>query len=295
MKQHYLTTLFLLLWYFTLGQETIVFTDEVIQKEKRQFQNHLLSQRFSVASNNYDVTFYRCSWIVDPAVRYISGSVSSYFTITSATNTITFDLSNALTVDSVLYRGNKINFIPVANDGLQINFPAVLPINTKDSVRIYYQGTPPNNGFGSFNQSNHNGVPVLWTLSEPYGARDWWPCKDVLTDKADSIDIFITYPAIYRSSSNGLPVSETITDDKRTDYWKHRYPIASYLVAFAVTDYVVNQDQVQLPGRMMPVALYAYPESIAGFQQATTIAKAALQKFSELIEEYPFSRERYAQ
>lgn len=67
----------------------------------------------------------------------------------------------------------------------------------------------------------------MWTLSEPYGAEDWWPCKNSLTDKADSIDIVITCPSGYRVGANGLLISETTVDDKITYYWKHRYPIAS--------------------------------------------------------------------
>jgi aminopeptidase N len=171
----------------------------------------------------------------------------------------------------------------------------VLPAGQKDSVSIYYRGIPPDSGSGAFTKTTHNNVPVLWTLSQPYGARTWWPCKDALTDKADSIDIVLTYPAAYRSSSNGLPVQELRIGDKKQDYWKHRYPIATYLVAFAITDYELDYDEVQLPSRKMPVLMYAYPEDAVAFQQATNAAKAGLIKFSELLGEYPFSRERYAQ
>jgi aminopeptidase N len=66
-------------------------------------------------------------------------------------------------------------------------------------------------------------------------------------------------------------------------------------VAFAVTNYQVDYNEVQLPSRKMPVVMYAYPEDALAFQQATNAAKAGLIKFSELLGEYPFSRERYAQ
>ncbi len=45
---------------------------------------------------------------------------------------------------------------------------------------------------------------VLWTLSEPYGARDWFPCHQDLNDKIDSCDIFITAQVGNRASSNGV-------------------------------------------------------------------------------------------
>jgi aminopeptidase N len=266
-----------------------------IIREKQPYHTMGVLEAQSVSSPDYDVYFYKCEWEIDPAVRYIKGVVRPHFTITAATASITLDLSNALTVDSVIYHGSKTTFQQSATDALRIQFPAGLPVGQKDSVSIYYKGIPPNNGSGAFTQTTHNNVPVLWTLSEPYGARTWWPCKDALTDKADSIDIVLTYPAAYRSSSNGLPVQELHIGDKKQDHWKHRYPIATYLVAFAVTNYQVDYNEVQLPSRKMPVVMYAYPEDALAFQQATNAAKAGLIKFSELLGEYPFSRERYAQ
>src|SRR5258705_4471122 len=55
----------------------------------------------AASSNNFDVKYYRCEWQVDPAVRFIKGKVTVYFIITSATNTISFDLMDSLITDSV--------------------------------------------------------------------------------------------------------------------------------------------------------------------------------------------------
>lgn len=296
MKNISFTIFFLILISSTAKlQQLPQITNKIAQAEKASFSNLFLSNILSVSSNNYDITHYRCEWAVDPAVRYIKGKVTTSFRITSATNNIVFDLSKALTVDSVLYRGNKIPFQHNTNNGLQVNFPTTLANNQRDSVSIFYQGVPPTSGFGSFTLTTHSSVPVMWTLSEPYGAREWWPCKDVLVDKADSIDIIITYPAAYRSSSNGLPVSEQTKGDQKIEHWKHTYPIATYLVAFAVTNYTVDNDAVTLPTRTMPVVMYAYPESAATFKTATNVAKTALVLLTTLVGEYPFIRERYAQ
>jgi aminopeptidase N len=292
MKKLVLTLNTLLFVFIALGQAADM---EALLKSER---NHSASLRNydarSMSSNNFDVHFYRCIWNVNPAVRQIAGSVTSYFTITSATNNITFDLANALIVDSIVFRGTQIAFVRNL-DALQVNFPQTLTVNQRDSVKIFYRGTPPPSSEGYFVTSSHSGTPVLWTLSQPYGARTWWPCKDVLRDKPDSIDIIITNPSAYVSSSNGLPVSETVNGGNRTTFWKHRYPIAAYLVAIAVTNYTIENDAVQLGSRNLPVSLYAYPESINGFRVITNTAKSCLQGFSTLFGEYPFINERYAQ
>jgi aminopeptidase N len=115
-------------------------------------------------------------------------------------------------------------------------------------VAVFYQGEPVSSGFGSFTQSVHgpDTIPVIWTLSEPYGAMEWWPCKQSLADKIDSIDIIVTSPEPYRTASNGVLVSEEVSDGFRTMHWKHRYPIVTYLVAIAVTNYENYSDFLEL-------------------------------------------------
>ena len=250
---------------------------------------------FTVSSHNFDVHFYRCEWFIDPSIKYIRGTVTPHFKITTAANSITFDLNKNLIVDSVKYHGTKISFSQTNEHGLVINFPSNIAVGVKDSASIHYRGVPDATGFGAFVQTAHAGTPVVWTLSEPYGAREWWPCKNGLTDKADSIDIIITNPAAYTSSSNGNRITETIDNGNKITYYKHRYPIAAYLVALAVTNYLVDNDSVQIGSKNLPVNLYAYPETRTQFRNTTTHAKKSLVKFSELFGEYPFMNEHYSQ
>lgn len=274
-----------------LSQEHI---DEIVKKESARFR--LEDTRIlSVSSSNYDVKYYRCHWNLDPTIRFISGSVTSHFTILNNSTEIVYDLANALTVDSVVYHGSKITFTRTGSQGLVIQFPAAISAGTLDSVSIFYRGVPPNSGFGSFNFATHAGTPVVWSLSEPYGASDWWPCKDMLKDKADSLDIIIANPLPYRSSSNGLPITEITTATQRITHWKHRYPIATYLVAFAITNYDVFNDVAQSGTRTVPLVLYSYPESTTAFMPAITTTKIAMPLFSNHFGEYPFANERYAQ
>ena len=240
--------------------------DEIAEGEKNSFQRTLSITR-SQASSNFQVTYYRCVWAIDPSVRYIKGAVTSHFIINSASNTITYDLASQLTVDSIYFHGNKILFSR-PTDLLQINLPVTINSGQKDSVTIFYKGEPPNTAFGSFVQTTHSGVPVLWTLSEPYGSRDWWPCRNGVDDKADSMDIIINCPNSYRASSNGLLANETDNGVTRTAFYKHRYPIASYLVALAVTNFKVLNHSVQLGAVNLPMITYCYPEDENSFGDA---------------------------
>jgi aminopeptidase N len=246
------------------------------------------------ASNNFDVKYYRCEWEVDPAVYYIAGKVTVYFVMTTASNNISLDLMNSMTVDSVKQH-NIILVKQHTNNTITVNFTSTINQGTLDSISIYYKGPPANTGFGSFVQTTHGAIPVIWTLSEPYGSRDWWPCKNGLDDKADSIDIMVTCPAAYKTAANGLLQSETLVagGTKKLTWWKHRYPIASYLICFAVTNFSVFNNTVQLGAVTLPMQTYCYPESLASFQAGTQNVLDALQFYSGFFGEYPFIKEKY--
>lgn len=265
--------------------------------EKKGFDAQHSLKNFSLASNNFDVTYYRCEWNIDPAVRYIRGSVISYFKILASTNNIVYDFTNELPVDSIIFRKHKIGFSQQSNKTLQINFQTLLSPNQKDSVSVFYHGVPPVSGdfTGGFVQTTHEDTPVIWTLSEPYNASDWWPCLNGLDDKADSIDVFITHPSKYKASGNGVLVSTATSGGNTISHYKHRYPIASYLVAFAVTNYSIYDVSVFTNGTFIPVTQYIYPEDLQTFKSRTYLMLNALKLFSNNLGIYPFYKERYGQ
>ena len=202
---------------------------QLLKSKDRAFQ--------ATITNNYNLNYHRFFWFIDPAKRYISGSVTSYFTATTDLITsIQFQLTDSLSADSVFYKGNKTALSHTGNI-LTISLNPAVTIGKLDSVTVFYHGVPGLTGFGSFVSDLHNGAPCMWTLSEPYGASDWWPSKNDLTDKIDSTDIYVVMPKGNHAASNGILVSETPWGNTSTlAHWKHRYPIASYLVCVAVTN-----------------------------------------------------------
>jgi aminopeptidase N len=178
---------------------------------------------------------------------------------------------------------------------LAMYFQDYLPLNALDSLQIYYQGVPPTGtGFGAFEKNEHKGVSVIWTLSEPYGAFEWFPCKQSLADKIDSIDIIVTSPEMYRTASNGVLVSDKVEDGLRTMHWKHRHPIATYLVAIAVTNYAVYSDWVDLEdGRKIEILNYVYPENLDTAKLKTPATVEFIELYNQIIGEYPFANEKY--
>ncbi len=249
----------------------------------------------NLLTNNYDMKYTRYELAIDPAVYHIQGEVTSYFEVLENDfSQIYLDLSVALTVDEVLYHNNQLTFEQGPGDILRINLPAALTAGTLDSLTVAYYGTPPSSGFGSYVQSQHAGVPAIWTLSEPRGASDWQPCKNDLTDKIDSIDFIITTPEAYRAASNGVLVSEETLGNQKVYHWKHRHPIATYLIAFAVTNYQVYSDWITLSdGSQLEMLNYVYPETYQTAQNGTADHVKVIEFYDSLFIKYPFADEKY--
>jgi len=287
----------LMIYIVANAQRSLPHIPNIAQLEKRGSE-HLLDPpgSYTRASDNFKVTYYRLRWNINPAVRYISGAVTSYFTMTTSGNQLVYDLDNSLVVDSISFRSNAIAFLQSANKTVTIDLGLSLNAGNQDSLTIYYHGTPPDDGLGSFTQTTHNSnIPVLWTLSEPYGARDWWPCRNGLDDKADSIDIYIIHPSSYNASANGVLVDTVKDGNNTTSHFKHRYPIATYLVGIAVTNYSTFSKDLVLQSGVLPVTTTVYPEALNYFQSNIQPLYNTLQLYDQYFGAYPFMKERYGQ
>lgn len=268
-------------------------TEMIALSERKSFLQIYKTDNAGSESNN-NVTYQRLEISVDPAVNFIAGKVTTYFIPDSDLNTIEFDLTDILLVDSVIFHNAPVNYTHTG-DVIHINLPVTLLAGQVDSIAVSYHGVPSNTGFGSFVQTTHgaDSIPIMWTLSEPYGAKDWWPCKQDLQDKIDSIDVIITAPPQYNVASNGLLVQEAYLGNNKISHWKHRYPIATYLVCFAVTNYNIYYEHVPYGGDTLPVAVYVYPEKYDIAHPQTPLIVPIMQTYDSLFGLYAFSKEKY--
>ena len=243
-------------------------------------------------TTNYDMTYQKLEFTVNPNFYNITGKVTSTFKALSNMPTVTFDLSDDLTVTSVKQGATNLAFLQNASNELVVTLPSTLTTGNSATVEINYNGQP-DEAEDAFVKTTHNGQPIIWTLSEPYGARDWWPCKQDLNDKVESIDIYITAPSQYVSVSNGLQVGTTTNGMNKTTHFHHGYPIAAYLVAIAVSNYSIYTIQAGTAPNEFPIVNYVYPEDLAAAQSEIDETGAIMDLYETLFETYPFSNEKY--
>lgn len=261
---------------------------------------------------NINVIYHRCNWRVHPdspsttaPVKYLRGNVTTHFLTTAANvSSVTFDFNNVYTIDSVKYRNSKLAATAIiwnTSKILQINFPSpIVNIGTMDSLTIFYKGTSPaaSGQMLGYQKAGSGSNNYVYTLSESYEDRDWWPCKHDMRDKIDSIDINLSVPSTFWAASNGKLTDSTITGSNRILSFKHRYPIASYLVSIAVAKYSkYYRAPVVINGATVPVVynLFAGKSSTTLNTILTALDKSRLElsAFSSRYGDYPFKNEKH--
>jgi aminopeptidase N len=271
--------------------------EKLVDAEAKAHQ-HQIHSGLTQMNQDIDLYYQRFKWIVDPAEYYIKGEVTFYYTSNiNDLSVLHLEMYNdGLEVSSALTRNGPATVQESGAFDLEINLGYSLSLGEQDSISIFYEGVPNITGFGSFVTSTHgqDSVPVMWTLSEPYGARDWRPVKQDLEDKVDKTDVYVTTPDAYKVASNGILKSVKNIGDDVEYHWSHNYPIPAYLVAFAVTNYATYSDWAYFPnGDSLEQLNYVYPENLQNAQSQTPYCIDFLNFFVDKIGPYPFMDEKY--
>ncbi|MBP6557475.1 MAG: T9SS type A sorting domain-containing protein [Flavobacterium sp.] len=290
-KNYFLPLLFTISSVF--AQENILEVERIAESEMKS-TSRTMNFQANANTSNYDVTYHKLELTVDPEVYFIAGKVTTTFAALENMNDVTFDLANELVVTSVKQNATNLSFVQNGNNELVITLPTILATGTSATLEIIYSGAPPQNAFEAFAINEHAGAAGLWTLSEPYGARDWWPCKQDLSDKISTIDVYVTAPSQYVSVSNGLEQAQvTNANGTKTTHFHHGYPIPAYLIAFAVTNYQVYTQTAGTAPNTFPIVNYIYPESYTSAVNSLAQTLPIMTLYETLFEPYPFRNEKY--
>lgn len=278
--------------FYSQIQEQNIEMKGLIAKEMNAFTKKMTAYNINPNTLNYDLQYQRMNVTLDPAVYNISGSVTSHFKPNQNMSSIYFDLSDILVVSQVQYHGNNLAFQQLPTKELKIDFPASIPANTLDSLTIHYSGAPTTGN--AFSTTLQSGIPILCTLSEPYGAQEWFPTKQSMNDKIERFDFKITTPSAYNVAANGKLMSETtLPGNQKLTFWRTAYPTAAYLIALSITNFVKLNDTIGNPP--FPFVNYVYPSTNADPVSMANIewTKEIMNTFENYFGPYPFRNEKY--
>lgn len=268
----------------------------------------------------FDVRHYDLWFYIDPEIEYIWGRTSLEFVpYHSGLQEIVLDFLNTMTVTSVFSPslGGTRDY-DHADDLLVVDLEESLGVGEKHTLYIYFEGLPQPEGFMGFEFTTlDNGSPLAATVSEPWSARSWWPCKDVASDKA-TFSVNLSVPEGLKAVSNGALVNApdqgggrapvAATDDPfwqemvarasgGKDHviysWYESLPISTYHFSLAVTDYEVLEDIYMSGGDTLVIQHYVYPELVGPATADFAVLPEMLAFCEEKFGRYPFPGEKY--
>ncbi len=259
---------------------------------------HIFAAVFDVLidqQENYNVDHYLVELTIFPAEERIQGGVTiSASSTLASTEKILLDLDRVFTVSDVT--GNVSGF-EHKNDRVLVQLDRAYRRDERFTVNVQYGGYPQQAyeaGEAGMIFRTRGDQHAVFTDNAPWYARNWFPCKDVPWDKADSLDMVVTVPAGLVAASNGMLVRQQENGDNTTTYfWTEKYPIATYLVSLAITNYAVIEDYYVSPsGDSLLLQHFVYPEdhekALVNFGDVPDILDFLIGLFGD----YPFRGEK---
>ena len=245
--------------------------------------------------NFYDIKHLKLDISVQPKSTFITANCSYKVLVNQALDTFAIEFKQTMQLDSVFLNNVKTTFTR-SNDHIYIPMQPVASAGTFLNLIFYFQG---NVAKGFFAGTDANGLDFTASVSESFQAREWFPAKQLLNDKIDSTDIWITTGAAYKSGSNGLLKAVVSLPNSMKQYrWACRYPLSYYMPSIAVGNYM-EYDNYAKPASIAPDSILVqnmiYNNPTFFNQNKTRLDKTPrfIEKFSELFGIYPFYKEKY--
>lgn len=262
-----------------------------------------LTSQEEVKANAYNVHFYSLDLNMTNQSTLLSGTAEIHGTLVQNLDTILLELFPSQVITELRLNGVSSSYSRV-NSLLKIGINQA--VGSSFIISVDYNGTPPTsvqNPFGGSGVSNATvsaiGNKVTWTVSCPFLAHEWFPCKQILRDKADSSAVRITVPNGLIATSNGvLQQTENLGNGFTRFTWKNHHPILYYLICATIapyTEYVNYAYPINLPGDSIMVQNFIYGNS-SGLSQAEAqcdLLPSFIELYSEKFGLYPFSDEKY--
>lgn len=290
----------ILLPAFLMSQKSAALLEQY-KYEYETFKEFIVKSSQYKGDTTIDIKFYHIDIEIGINSPWIEGNVLCRFTpLTDGLSELYIDLNSALQVDSIsapcssfAQVGDVINII------LEDSYNAGELID----LSIYYHGVPASAGIyqkGLRYETHGNNEPIIATLSTPYLAHYWYPCKDGPEDKPDSVFMDITIPDTLimglelMAISNGVLENVETNGNKKTFMWRHRYPIVTYYVMAAISNYVHFQDVFNgSGGESFPLDYYVFENHVNTAQLGVEQLPEVIQFFSDVFGPYPFREEKY--
>jgi hypothetical protein len=247
----------------------------------------------------YDVLFYNLAVTIDPETKSIQGTNGLRFKVIQDFTELQVDLFANMKIEKILFHNDNLAFTR-KYDAVFIRFPETVKKGAQEEIQIFFSGIPQLPDYSTFSGGffwlqDKNGKPWIEVVSQGAGASLWWPCKDHLSDKPDSMHITVTIPSGLTAIANGQFISKTELPNKRTSFqWAVHYPINTYNAVLYIGDYTHISDVYNENGIKFPLNYYCLSYNGEVAKKIIEYVKPMLALYQKDFGPYPFPLDGYA-
>ena len=263
---------------------------------------HAKTTTANLAEMNYDIKRLNFNLNVTDTSIFVRGDVTTAAVVVAdSMSSYVFELDSTITLDSAKFNGVPVIVTRIGNVRF-ISISPALHLNNYFTSQIYYHGTPSAAG-GFFTALSHavstHGTNMVYSLSDPYAAKNWWPSKQCVDDKIDTVDMFVTVPNGTVDGSNGVLVGvDSTTNPGFSKYhWRTYYPIDYYLISIALAPFAEYKSYLHFSGSTDSMLIHDFFIDTATFNPVSKInfdsVGQIIDYFSTLFGRYPFWKEKY--
>lgn len=247
----------------------------------------------------FDVKYYNLDVRINTKKKFIEGFSEIFFDVIENTNRIQIDLFENMVIDSIIFKNKPLKFTREYN-AVFVEFSDKLLKKSKETIRVYYHGNPIEaidppwlNGFVW-----KEGVGYMdWVgvACEHTGASLWWPNKDHLSDKPDSMEIHVEVPKGHMGIANGNLVSLEKGLKKYERYnWKVSYPINNYNATIYVGNFVNFNEKIGDPRNPLVIDYYVLPHNLRKAKDFYSNTRSFIEFLEDIFGPYPFKKDGLA-
>lgn len=212
-------------------------------------------------------------------VRFVERGVSSFWL-----ELATESGGRGMHVDDVRMGAVGVRYTHAA-DRIAIALPAMAAQGSVGEFTVRYHGVPAK---GLRIGPTKYGARSFYSLNWPDLAHQWLPTIDHPSDKATN-EFLVTAPAKYQVVANGaLEEERDLGDGRRLTHWRESTPIATWLFAFAASEFAVHH-----AGEVahIPLSSWTYPQDRDTlWTRYESTAREALAFFIEHIGPYSYEK-----
>lgn len=289
MKKQYLPCLIFLCAVFTIGRT---------QSDIYDSSGPILPEQAA-----YDVHFYDLELAINPDNKYIAGNLMMEAEVVASMEFLVLNLDTLLEIISIVevVNNEKLTRKYERKIGqIWIDLQEERKKGSTLKIEIAYHGhprvapNPPWNGGFTWTKTP-SGAHWIATTCQQEGPDIWWPAKDHVSDKPDSMALHIRVPEPLIVATNGQFLSkETHRDNTATYHWFISTPISAYNVALNIAPYrTIETTFTSVAGDQFPMIFYVLPEDYEKGQQLFPEMQEHLHFFEKYFGPYPFRADKY--